>query len=404
MVKVVLQGKRKKFSINAMIDSGATEDFIDREVCQKHQIRTIATENRREIYLAHGNASDMGPVTHIAKVPMTIGNHQELATLQVANFQNHEVILKMPWLKGHNPKIDWGKNKMTFDSERCTTWCLDRKSFVYGIWEARPQEENLITRFSEIHIQNEGLRVKEFVSESRIPTKESLIAATHDLYAQATKKFPAKEQATIGTGIAIGLPPDSFERIAPRSGLGAKYPSRINAGVIDVDYTGEVKIILVNLGDQDYQVQKGDKIAHLIVERSMNEEIVLVKELDTTGRGTKEFGSSDKEMNKQVGTGADLLTNQFQKVTIPTDHRRGYNPPKIYKIPISEIRQKQFHQAYRNGETTGIVKFSPKENQIYFRKINISAELAIQNKEGQRTKVKKEDFLESLVPRKYHNL
>ena len=68
MIKVVLQGKEEKLSINAMIDSGATEDFIDKEVCQKHQISTIAIENPREIYLADGNPSDMGHVTHIAKV------------------------------------------------------------------------------------------------------------------------------------------------------------------------------------------------------------------------------------------------------------------------------------------------------------------------------------------------
>ena len=88
---MVLQGEKEKLSINAMIDSGATEDFIDKEVCQKHQISTLATENPREIYLAVGNLSDMGPVSHIAKVPMTIGNHQELATLQVANLENHDI-------------------------------------------------------------------------------------------------------------------------------------------------------------------------------------------------------------------------------------------------------------------------------------------------------------------------
>ena len=133
MIKVVLQGKKEKDSINAMIDSGATQDFIDKEVCRKHEFTTTATKNPREIYLADGNPSDMGPVTHIAKIPMTIGNYQELATLQVANLQNHEVIFEMPWLKRPNPRIDWGKNKITFDSERCTTWCLDRKSTVYAI-------------------------------------------------------------------------------------------------------------------------------------------------------------------------------------------------------------------------------------------------------------------------------
>ena len=298
MIKVVLQGEKEKLSINAMIDSGATEDFIDKEVYQKHQISTIATENPREIYLADGNPSGMGPVTHIARVPMTIGNHQEVATLQVANLQNHEVILGMPWLKGHNPKIDWEKNKITFDSKRCTTWCLDRKSIVYAIPETTAREENLIARFSEIYSQQRGLLVKKITLEARIPTKGSQRAAGHDLYAKEAKIIPAKGQAIIGTGIAVGLPPGTYGRIAPRSGLAAKHALAINAGVIDADYTGEVKVILANLSDQDYEVHKGDKIAQLIVEIILSEEIVLAQDLEDTKRGTKGFGSSDKELTK----------------------------------------------------------------------------------------------------------
>ena len=63
----------------------------------------------------------MGPITRIAEVSMEIGGHKEIATLQVANLQNHELILGMPWLKGHNPKIDWEEQKITVDSERCIT-------------------------------------------------------------------------------------------------------------------------------------------------------------------------------------------------------------------------------------------------------------------------------------------
>ena len=318
MIKVVLEGEKEKLSINAMIDSGATEDFIDREVCQKHQISTVATEHLREIYLTDGNPSDMGPVTHIAKVPMTIGNHQVLATLQVANLQNPEVILGMPWLKGHNPKIYWGKNKITFDSARCTTWCLDRKSSVYGVPEAKAREENLITRFSKIHAKEQRPRVKRINPAARIPAKGSQGAAGHDLYAPEAKNVPARGQAIIGTGIAIGLPLGTYGRITPRSGLAAKHALTINAGVINADYTGEIKIILVDLSNQDYEVQKGDRIAQLIVERIMDEEMVVVKELDTTERGTKRFRSSDTEMNKQVGTGANLLTkSQHQTCPVP---------------------------------------------------------------------------------------
>ena len=156
----------------------------------------------------------------------------------------------------------------------------------------------------KIHAKGQRFQVKRINSEQRIPTKGSQGAAGHNMYTQEGKKIRAKEQAIIGTVIPIGLPLGTYGRITPRSGLAAKHALTINAEVIDADYTGEVKIILVNLSDQDDKVQKGDKIAQLIVERIMDEEIVLVKERDNTERGAKGFGSSDTEMNKQVGTGA----------------------------------------------------------------------------------------------------
>ena len=157
MIKVNVHGKYENVSINAMIDSGATEDFIEKRICDKHWINTKVAEKPREIYLADGNLSEMGPITQITEVPMEIGGHRELATLQVANLQNHEIILGMPWLKGHNPKIDWEGQNITFDSERCTTWCLDKSAAVYTVPEAKAQEQNLVTRFSKI--QTEDLRL-----------------------------------------------------------------------------------------------------------------------------------------------------------------------------------------------------------------------------------------------------
>ena len=149
----------------------------------------IATENLREIYLADGNPSNMGPVTPRANVPMTFGNHQELATIQVLNLQTHEVILGMLWLKGHNPEMDWGKNKITFDSKRRSTSCLDRKISVYGIPEATAREENLMTRMSEIHSKEQRLRSKRIYPQGGVPTKGSQGAAGHDLYAQKLRKY-----------------------------------------------------------------------------------------------------------------------------------------------------------------------------------------------------------------------
>ena len=89
MVKVQLQGEKKTVTINTMVDSGATEDFTDSEVCKKHGIKMIKAKNLRKIYLADGKPSAMGPVTHLTEVPMDISNHRELATFQVANLQHH---------------------------------------------------------------------------------------------------------------------------------------------------------------------------------------------------------------------------------------------------------------------------------------------------------------------------
>ena len=202
-----------------MIDSGATEDFIDKRICDKHQIPTILAEKAREIYLADGNLREMGPITHIAEVLIEIGSHREIRKLQVANLQNHEIFLGMPWLKGHNPGIDWEEEKVTFDSERCITWCWNQSATVYSVPEPKAREENLITRFAEIQTKDPRLQVKNLTPEARIPTTGSRQAAGHDLYAQETQIIPGKGQGILGTGIAKGLPSGTYGRLAPRSGL-----------------------------------------------------------------------------------------------------------------------------------------------------------------------------------------
>ena len=77
----------------------------------------IKAKNTSQIYLADGKPSARGPVTHMTKVPMDVSSHRELETFQVANLQNHEVILGMPWLREHNPTIDWNDKRITFNSE-----------------------------------------------------------------------------------------------------------------------------------------------------------------------------------------------------------------------------------------------------------------------------------------------
>ena len=235
MVKIQLHGDRELVTINAMIDSGVTEDFIDREVCNKHGIKMIKAENPRGIHLADGKPSAMGPVTYMTKVPMDISSHWELATCHVANLQNHEVILGMPWLREHNPTIDWNDKRITFNSKRSTTWCLKSSPVAYAVPEQKALEEHLIPRFSQIQAKSGptanalSVRVMKLSNEARVPMKGSARAAGHDLYAIEETDVPARGQAITRTGIAIGLPHDTYGRIGPRSSLAVKHSFTTNA-------------------------------------------------------------------------------------------------------------------------------------------------------------------------------
>jgi len=193
MIRIRLHGTKDSTTVNAMIDSGATEDFIDQEFCNKYQIKTIKAKNSREIYLAHAEPSSMGPVTHIARIPMDIGAHREITTFQVVKLQHHDAILGMPWLKNHNPRIDWGQGMITFDSERCTTMCLKESPTVYAIPETEAWEENLVSRFSTIQANKDKcMLVKKTHKDGKIPTKGTRGAAGHDLNAIEDKTIPAK--------------------------------------------------------------------------------------------------------------------------------------------------------------------------------------------------------------------
>jgi len=140
--------------------------------------------------------------------------------------------------------------------------------------EEKAMEENLSTRFSKVQAKkgptasDQTVRVKKLSAKARVPTKGTARAAEHDLYANEGTDVPARGQAIVGTGIAIGLPHNTYGRIAPRSSLAVKDRLMTNAGVIDSDYRGEVKVVLANLGDEPYQVEKGDRIVQLIIEKS----------------------------------------------------------------------------------------------------------------------------------------
>ena len=89
------------------------------------------------------------------------------------------------------------------------------------------------------------------------------------------------------------MPKGTYARIAPRSGLASKKGIAINGGVIDADYAGEVKVIMVNHGKNDCRIQPGDRIAQLIIEKIDTSDMMEVDDLEITERAERGFGSTD---------------------------------------------------------------------------------------------------------------
>src|SRR5690606_39037649 len=104
------------------------------------------------------------------------------------------------------------------------------------------------------------------------------------------------ERFMVPTGLAFALPPGFEGQVRPRSGLAAKAGiTCLNTpGTIDADYRGEVKVILINLGREPFVIQRGERIAQLVIAPVVQAQWAVVDDLDETARGTGGFGSTGK--------------------------------------------------------------------------------------------------------------
>lgn len=136
------------------------------------------------------------------------------------------------------------------------------------------------------------LRVKRLSENATIPTRASSLAAGYDLYSARDIVIPAEGKQLVETDIAIAVPEGCYGRVAPRSGLALKHHIDVGAGVIDRDYRGNVGVVLFNLGKQEFNVKKGDRIAQLVLERVCTPDVQEVQELTETERGAGGFGST----------------------------------------------------------------------------------------------------------------
>ena len=129
-----------------------------------------------------------------------------------------------------------------------------------------------------------------------LPNYETIASAGMDLRANITESITLKplERAIIKTGLFIALPIGYEAQVRPRSGLAAKNGITVlNApGTIDADYRGEIGVILVNLSNDDFVIQNGERIAQMIIAKHERAEWLEVQELNETSRGEGGFGST----------------------------------------------------------------------------------------------------------------
>ncbi len=138
--------------------------------------------------------------------------------------------------------------------------------------------------------------IKKLSEDVELPKYETSGSSGMDLAAnidQQIKIEPGKT-AIIPTGISLSIPKNFEIQIRPRSGLAAKNQVTVlnTPGTIDADYRGEIKVILINLGDNTYIVEKGARIAQMVLCPIIKTKLKEVKNLDLTDRGSGGFGST----------------------------------------------------------------------------------------------------------------
>ena len=133
-------------------------------------------------------------------------------------------------------------------------------------------------------------------SSHDLPHYETIASAGMDLRANLSEDRVLKplERSIVGTGLFIELPVGVEAQVRPRSGLSAKKGVTVlNApGTIDADYRGEIGVILVNLSNEDFTIQNGERIAQLVIAKHERAEWTEVQGLSETDRGAGGFGST----------------------------------------------------------------------------------------------------------------
>lgn len=140
------------------------------------------------------------------------------------------------------------------------------------------------------------LRVQRLDPQATLPAYAHPGDAGLDLASAEARTLQPGERVALSTGLAVAVPDGWVGLVHPRSGLSLRDGvTVVNApGTVDSGYRGELKVLLVNLGDQPVTIEHGDRVAQLVLQRVGRASVVEVDELDDTSRGAGGFGSTGR--------------------------------------------------------------------------------------------------------------
>jgi dUTP pyrophosphatase len=136
------------------------------------------------------------------------------------------------------------------------------------------------------------LKVKKLHPDALLPSRKRAGDAGLDLYSVEEVLLNPGEWKAVPTGVAVEIPEGYFGLIKDRSGLALKHAVHCLAGVVDENYRGEIKVVLINLGDKPVRLEKGSRVAQMVLVPYLKTQVVEVEELSHTERGRQGFGST----------------------------------------------------------------------------------------------------------------
>ncbi|MFK8185743.1 MAG: dUTP diphosphatase [Phormidesmis sp.] len=138
------------------------------------------------------------------------------------------------------------------------------------------------------------MKVVRLHPDAQIPSYAHVDDSGMDLVAIAPQTIPPHQSALVPTGIAIEIPLGTEAQVRPRSGLALKHSITVlnTPGTVDAGYRGEIKVILINHGEQPFHIEKGMKISQMVIMPILRAEITEVSDLSESVRGEGGFGST----------------------------------------------------------------------------------------------------------------